>query len=377
MSEESSASKSEEPTEKKKRDSREKGQTAQNKDLTAFVAILTIVSYFIIARVSLMQQIMSNYYYVLQVISNNQLTLVDLGQALGTLSTNALLVILPPIVLAAILSLVMNAMQIGGLMISKEAFKIDFNRLNPVANAKQTFAPKNLMKFLINIIQITIMSIVGNMIVKSYIPELFLMIYYSLSQLGWFMFIIIMKLIFSLLVIYFLFAVVVLWMEKHSMHKQLMMTKEEVKKEYKESEGDPEIKYKRKEMHREILESDDMGMSFDNASFVLANPTHIAIVMLYSPKRWGLPIVMLKASGHIAQNIFQAAKKVGIPIIQDKWLARKLYDIAEVGKFVPPSLTQHVAKIISVNIKLMPQVLVEMAAKSKQHSEATKGVAKV
>ena len=170
-----------------------------------------------------------------------------------------------------------------------------------------------------------------------------------------------------LLGIYFVFAVLDLVVEKHSTYKQLMMSMDEIKRENKESDGDPEIKSKRKELHRELLEEDNEAFTtYKDSMLVLANPTHIAIVLIYMPHKWRLPMMVYKAKAYEAQQIFQMAKRHKIPIIRDKWVARQMYEIAEINQAIPQSMTKHIAELIAKNLHLRPKIAedIEMIKKS-------------
>ena len=174
---------------------------------------------------------------------------------------------------------------------------------------------------------------------------------------------VILDVVMVLLALFFLFGVVDLVLEKKSVMDQLMMTIDEVKREYKESEGDQEVKHQRKELHREMMEEEPNHGA--NSSFVVANPTHIAIVVTYKPLKWKIPIVLAKEKGEKAQEVFNYAKKRNIPIFRDVWLARQLYDIAKPKEFVPRTLLLAIAELVSKNIDLLPQIALDLIEAQK------------
>lgn len=357
---ESGSSKTEQPTPKKKRKAREEGQFAKSKELASFGAIIGMVCLFTWGYPNILDIIYSNYDAIWNVIYHQQFKLEYIGLVTNQLLLNLLILVLIPVGIASTISLLVNIAQSGGIIIKKEAFKIDVNKLNPASQAKQIFGLKSLIKFAINIVQITVMVIVGIIVIRMFVPDIFYMANYGLSKITWFMGIVFVKLLFTLLGIYLMFACIDFVREKMSLHKQLMMTKEEVEREMKETDGDPELKHRRKELHRELLMDDNFTLNSQKASMVLANPTHYAVVILYSPRRWIIPVIMLKAKGAEAKIIFKAARDANIPIIHDIWLTRTLYKIGIPGKFVPKSMQPHIATIIEKNLNLMPQILSEI-----------------
>lgn len=360
MSENSSAQKTEQPTEKKLKDARNDGQVAQTKDLNFFIALLTIIGLIIINKQYFVSILENNYIENLSLISLNRLGTSEIISIAFSDIVNVIKFIILIIGIAAICSFLMNLTQIGGLIISKKAFNFNFNKLNPVSNAKQIFSLKNLIKFFKNIFEIVIMLVCGIIIIKNSINSFVLLNRFSLPSIIGFISFTFLKVFFTLLVVYFIFAIFDYLMERRALRKQLMMTKDEVFREYKETNGDPQIKHRRKELHQEVVEEDGVFDTIKQSSMILANPTHFAIVILYSPKRWKLPIILAKAKNNHAQMIFRIAEKLNVPIFRDKWLTRRLYELGKVGEYVPSSLIADVADLIGKNLSKLPQVYKEL-----------------
>jgi len=345
---EDSGQKTEQPTQKKRQDAREKGQVAQSKELTSLSAMATIVACLSFSSNSMLDKLADNFSVVLRSI---QLHDFEMSVVYGTLWQSMSVVariIFMPIILAGVISLLINILQLKGLTLNKEFFKIDLNKLNPMKNFKNIFSVKNFIKFLKQFVEITAMAIVS--------------IGYNIGLLnftalcGW----LIVKLFSILFLMHLAFAIFDFVMEKRNLTKQLMMSKEDMKQEYKNSEGNPEVKQQRKELHRELLEDDSMSETISSSTLVLANPTHIAVVLLYHPKRWKLPIVVVKAKGPNAEQVFKLANKSAVPIIRDIWLARSLYKLAKVGQYIPSTYVKHVADIFNKNLELFPVLEAEI-----------------
>jgi type III secretion protein U len=125
----------------------------------------------------------------------------------------------------------------------------------------------------------------------------------------------------------------------------LMMSKDEIKREYKEMEGDPHIKSKRKQFHQELLMEDTSGR-VRKSSVLVTNPTHIAIAILYDAEETPLPMVLAKGEGYLAERMIAIAKEEGIPIMQNVPLARSLHAEAPVDQYIPSSLIEPIAEVL-------------------------------
>lgn len=353
----STSEKDQEPTQKKIRDAREKeGQVAQSKDLTMFMAIITIVIYFWCTSSRLMVKINDSYSLVFAYIKSSLLSMSNIISTSGSILSIGVQLIIIPIILAAITSLLVNLIQIGGIIFTPKSIAIKFDKFNVVNNFKQLFSSKNLLKFIKDCFQITAMVIVAFYIVVGKMKDLIYAVNSGFAATSTLIVYLITKILLVLLAMYLFFALIDYLIQKRNLRKQLMMTKEEIKQEYKNTEGNQEIKGRRKELHRELTESDEMENGVMDATLVLANPTHIAVVIVYKPSQYQLPFVLFKAKGFYAQLTFQFAKKHGVLIVHDKYLARKLYKEVEIGKELSNSLIKYVAEIIGKNIHLLPKV---------------------
>jgi len=133
--------------------------------------------------------------------------------------------------------------------------------------------------------------------------------------------------------------------QKHQHIKGLMMSKEEVKQEYKEAEGDPYIKQMRKHLHKEMLQEAAIDNS-RRATVIVTNPTHLAIAILYDQDSTPLPVVLAKGEGILAERMIQAAREAGVPVLQNIPLAHALMDGAELEQYIPSELIEAVAQVL-------------------------------
>jgi type III secretion protein U len=133
--------------------------------------------------------------------------------------------------------------------------------------------------------------------------------------------------------------------QKYQHIKQLKMSKDEVKREYKESEGDPQIKGKRKQLHQELMANSNVQRT-RKATVVVTNPTHLAIAIYYEEKDNVLPIVIAKGEDHVAKRMIAAAREEGIPVMQNIPLARAIYADVPVDRYIPSDLIEPMAEVL-------------------------------
>jgi flagellar biosynthesis protein FlhB len=355
--EENQGSKTEAPTPKKLKDARDEGNVAKSRDLSMFFAILSVLSWILIGHKLILGEITEFYSILFNLIKDNSLDYNSILKVIYLSFGLLFKIIIPIVLLGGISAGLLTVIQIGGFIFSPKVFKFDFQKFNIVNNFKQIFGKKSLIKFLFNIIKILIMLIVSYNLLINSLSTLLHAINLPFIDMMLLIFRIVFKIIMILLSIFFVFSLADFILEKRAIYKQLMMSLEEIKKEYKETDGNPEIKYRRRELHRELLESDDdmFGVHKD-FMMVLANPTHIGVVIIYQPSKWKLPITLYKSKGYSAQVLFKVAKKYDVPVIREKSTARNLYAFAELNQFIPKSLIKDVAYIIGNNLHLRPKI---------------------
>ena len=356
MADDDSGSKTEQPTQKKIDDAKEKGQSAQSKELTAIAAIIVVVAV-----------LGSSYKFNLSLLSTNATAIFgnflipqDRQDIAISFFWNAFAIILKislfPICLASIFSLLVSIGQLGGITINKEGLKFDITKLNVVTNFKNTYSKKNFIKFVRQFIEIFIMAVVAFFICRRELSDILLLPYTSLPNIINLLCLIFFKIFVILFSLHIVFSLVDLILEKMNLKKQLMMSLHDIKEEQKETDGNPEIKQKRRELHQELLEGDPFG-DFAGSGILFANPTHIAIFVIFIPNKLKLPAIILIETDEKALALIKKATAAGIPVVRDVWLTRKLYELGKINSYIPASILKYVADEFSKNIKLLPNVI--------------------
>ncbi|MBC0470971.1 EscU/YscU/HrcU family type III secretion system export apparatus switch protein [Escherichia coli] len=310
------ANKTEKPTQKKLQDASKKGQILKSRDLT--VSVIMLVGTLYLGYVFDVHHIMSILEYILD--HNAKPDIWDYFKAMGI---GWLKTIIPFLLFCMFTTILVSWFQ-SKMQLATEAVKFKFDSLNPVNGLKRIFGLKTVKEFVKAILYIIFFALAikvfwsnhksllfktldGDIIslLSDWGEMLFLLILYCLGSM-------IIVLIFDFIAEYFLFM------------KDMKMDKQEVKREYKEQEGNPEIKSKRRERHQEIL-SEQLKSDVSNSRLMIANPTHIAIGIYFKPHLSPIPLISVRETNEVALAVRKYAKEIGIPIITDKKLARKIY----------------------------------------------------
>ena len=338
-----SGEKTEQPTPKKLRDARKKGQVAKSQDVTS--AALTVTCFFVISTlfytaVDDIQDLIllpTNYYDV---------PFRDAYRPfmLGVL-TKVLIISLPLLLAVIVVGLAANFFQIG-FMLTMEPIKPELKKLNPIDKFKQIFALKNFVEFLKSAVKVIVIGVIVFLIVKESLDPLMKLPFGGERQVIGALKPMLGVLAINVSLAYIVIAAADFFFQKWQHVKQLKMSKDEVKREYKEMEGNPEIKSKRKQLHQEMVQSDTVERT-RKSSVVVTNPTHLAIAIFYEEEGTEMPRVVAKGEDHVARRMVEVAKEEGIPVMQHVPLARALHEGVEIGRFVPPDLIEPLAEVLA------------------------------
>lgn len=334
--------KTEPPSQKKIRDARQRGEVAKSKDFTQTVLVLALFGYFLSAGRDVFEDIGRLMMLPMNFIAADFRTAVSM--IFEEIMLEAVWLLIPVLLIVIGLGIFCEAVQTG-LNISFEALKPSAKKINPISNAKNMVSAKNLVEFLKSSVKIAVLSaVVYNLILDS-LPTLLGLAWGDIAGLGLVMGQIVKTLIVYTGVAYAVVALADLAWQRHSYTKGLMMSKDEVKQEYKGMEGDPHIKGQRKQLHMEMMQNDAVNSS-RKASVVVTNPTHLAIALRYDEETTPLPLVLAKGEGALAEKMIEAAREAGVPVVQNIPLARALFEQAHPDQYIPSDLIEPVAAVL-------------------------------
>lgn len=342
------AEKTEEPTDKKIEDARKEGNVPKSQDAsgvaTLFIAILAVLMLFPFMAKHII--LLFQYYFSLVGTPLDKLFMIDI--AIVTFK-HVLLVILPLAIAVAIAGVIAALAQFGFLF-TVDAIKPKFSKLDPIKGTKNLFS----MKKVIEGVKITFKSFttlgVGFIFFFMFITELPTVALFSLpDQLDWLVDKMIIIALVMLFVI-FVFALIDVIIVRKQYFDGLKMSKQEIKDEMKNMDGDPLIKAKIKQKQMEMSKQRMMS-EVPNADVVITNPTHYAVALKYDESKHA-PVVVAKGMDHVAQQIKKVARENSVHIVQNPPLARSLYNEVELDKPIPEALFEAVAEVLAYVYKM-------------------------
>ncbi len=337
-----SAEKTEQPTPKKLRDARTKGQVVKSKEVVSTALILSLIA-------TLMS--FSDYYMEhlgqLMLMPETYMNL-PFGLALQLMVENLfqemIYLCLPLLVVAALVVIVAHLAQYGFLL-SGESIKPDLKQINPVEGAKKIFSIRSLVDFLKSIIKVALLSLLVWTTLAGNLDSLIRLPGCGMGCIAPVIGLLLEQLLLVCGVGFVLISALDYAFERYQHSKQLRMSKDEIKREYKEMEGSPEIKSKRRQFHQE-LQLSNLRDDVKRSSMIVANPTHIAIGIRYVKGETPLPVVTLKHTEALALQVRRIAEEENIPVLQRVPLARALYQDSHVDQYIPADLIQATAEVL-------------------------------
>lgn len=341
-----SGEKTEQPTEKRLRDARQKGQIAKSQDLTSALMLLMAVCIFWLGGTMMVAVLMRMMKSGLETAGSFEGVLTK-DRAMETLTHGAAdlgIALAPWFIFMFIGAILFNYIQVGSLF-AVEGLKPELNKLNPAEGFKQKFLkPKQYIELGKTLLKSLITFAVVATILYGEISNLALLLSQPAGNVITYLFALILKIGFYVGIMFVALAVGDYFLQRFLFLNQMKMSKQEVKQEYKESEGDPLIKWMRKNLHREIL-SQNYVAAVKTADVVVVNPTHVAVALKYDRVNMGAPLVVAKGAELIAKQIREIAKKADVPMMRDVPLARALYEI-EIDAEIPEELYETVAEVL-------------------------------
>ncbi|MEM6678149.1 MAG: type III secretion system export apparatus subunit SctU [Pseudomonadota bacterium] len=342
MSGASSGEKTENPTPKKERDARNKGQVARSNEVVATVSLMSVIAYIWINFNGLFEKLVNVMDESIRAAHGVEgPRMLDGLQAAKDATVDLLIPVLGVTILAGIAG---NYLQIGSLF-AVEGVMPKLEKVSPIAGFKRIFSMKQLVEVLKSIIKIVFLSVLLYIVIRAALSPLINSVYCGMPCIAGMTSMVIASLLGFTAFAFIVVAVADFWYQQHAHKKSLMMSKDEVKREYKESEGDPMIKGQRKQFAQELVMGDPPAKA-KKSSAVVMNPVHLAVAIYYVPDETPLPVVTAKGRERVAHAMRAAAEEAGVPVFHHIPLARALYADAPVNDYVPDSMFETLAEVL-------------------------------
>ena len=340
--------KTEEPTAKKRADARKKGQVARSQELnTAFVLLggfLILKVFWMYIYGNIAEYTIYLYSHISQSTTTEGITELFIGIMLLLAKT-----VMPVMFSILIVGLAVNIYQVG-IMFSTDRLEFNLGKLNPINGFGRIFSKRSIVELIKSIFKIIIIGFFLYLYLKDQIPLvpqfIFFDLPYSLATIAD----IIFKMAFQVILVIMIMAAADYAYQQWQTTQDLKMSKQEVKDEFKQMEGDPQIKGKIRQKQRQMA-MQRMMSEVPKADVIITNPTHLAVALKYK-KGMIAPLVVAKGQDLVAEKIKQIARENYILIVENKPVARALYEAVEVGGSVPAELYQAVAEILAYVYKI-------------------------
>ena len=349
--------KTEEPSAQRREDFRKEGQVAQSKELTSLMVLLATLTAMYFIGPSLISDFMNVTRRLLIESATTNIDAEAAARLLMMAITATGKVVLPIALAGFVAGIAGSVMQFGFLMTTKP-LEPDLKRINPISGMQRIFSLNSLMEGLkallklIAVVAVTYYMIEGQIFTSGAVFDMDRMQFATyLTSTGF-------RLIGGVSLALFIVAALDFAYQKIRFHKSLMMSKQEVKQEHKQREGDPLLKARVRSLQREIARKRMMA-EIPKADVIVTNPTHIAVALRYDPEKMAAPRVVAKGADLVAQRIKEVGRKHNIPMVENVPLARALHKSVKVGKTVPRALFQAVAEVLAYVYRLKGKVKIK------------------
>lgn len=352
MAEESQdqSQKTEEPTQKRLDDAREKGQVAVSREVNHWFMILAgtiMVMMFLPGMMTDFGGIFVKFIEQPHLIS---VTPAGMTALLKSTWTEAILAMLPSLTLLVLAALAAGLIQ-NGLIVSTEQLKPKLEKISLAKGVKRLFSMKSVAEFAKGIAKITIVGAVGIAIVWPAFSSFELLP--TMGMMSWIgvMYSLVVRLLIGVLAIVTLIAILDYLFQKMQHLKEMRMSRQDIKDELKQSEGDPQVRARLRQIRRERAQQ-RMMQAVPDASVVIANPTHYSVALKYELNEMAAPVVVAKGVDALALRIREVAEEHDVPVVRNVGLARALYAGVEIDEEIPTEHFRAVAEIIGYVLRL-------------------------
>lgn len=349
--------KTEDATAKKLKDVRNEGNVAKSREIStaasliAFFICLKLLIGFVGSRLLVT---FDTFYKMIPRLSQDGIEIVDMSSLLTRSLLSILIVIAPFLISGFLVAIYSNTLQFK-FQITTKPLQPKFSKLNPISGVKRMFSMNTLIELLKSIVKVAVIAYIVYGVYQEHVEELFLLYDISLMQSIMLLYDIIMELGIKICLMFCILAAADFMYQKWKFKQDNKMTKQEVKDEFKNQEGDPKVKgQQRQRMQQASMRR--MMAAIPEADVVITNPTHFAVALSYDAGKGQAPVVVAKGADFLAGRIKDIAREHHVEIVENKPLARMLYYNVEVDSEIPPELYQAVAEVLAYVYQLHNKV---------------------
>ncbi|MBT3214253.1 MAG: flagellar biosynthesis protein FlhB [Deltaproteobacteria bacterium] len=351
MAEQQGQEKTEAPTEKKRRESREEGQVAFSKELSSAALLAGIVLTLVATSPLILdsfRELMTRMFR--QVASPDELSINSIYTLSGEIVTTILPAFAPFIAAIVFIAIFASVLQVG-VQITFKAIAPKFSKLSPLTGIKRLFSSQSLADFLKSMAKLIIVGFVGYLTYIDKISELNGLSISTPEAILKYNFTVVAEVAGKIVLALAAIAIFDYFYQRWHHEQQMMMTKQEVKEETKQTEGDPQLKARIRQIQREMSNA-RMMQEVPKADALIVNPTHFSVAVLYDRDAMSAPEVTAKGADHMALRMRTIARENNVPILERPELARDLYANVEIGEDIPERFYKAIAEILAFVYRL-------------------------
>ena len=351
-----SGEKTEKATPRKRRKAREEGQVLQSKELTSAIVLLSMFLTLKIAGSFMYEQLYLNFKIAFEDLAQvpDLFSIQGVRKLYVNLVLQLLKIVAPVFAVALVAGVASGYAQVGFLFTTK-TLAVKLNRINPLNGFKKLFSFRSFAELIKSILKILIIGFLGYLYLSGEARNILKTMDMDVVSIAAYICNTSLNVAIRMCIAMLVLGVLDYGYQWWEYEKSLKMTKQEIKQEYKETEGNPEIKGKIKQKQRQLALR-RMLQDVPKADVVITNPTHFAVAIKYDPKVADAPLVVAKGQDYMAQRIKEIAKENKVEIVENKQLARTLYSTVEIGDKIPPELFQAVAEVLAFVYSLKNKV---------------------
>jgi len=342
--------KTEKPTSKKLDKAREKGQVPKSQEVSSAFIILCACAVLLAAGPWMLGSLMELMRGVFQNLGTLDLKGESVRTFLLEIFVRFLIVMTPIFFSIVVVGVAANLVQVGFLF-TLEPLSPKLSKFNPIAGMKKFVSLRSLTELTKSMLKILYIGGIAWLVIRGELEVLPSLIDMSVAQILSFIGSVSLKVMFYVALAMMVLAAIDFTYQRWQHNKDLMMTKQEVKDEHKQAEGDPKVKSRIRQVQREMA-ARRMMSAVPDADVVITNPTHLAIAIKYNAKEMFAPQVVAKGAGLVAEKIKAIAMENNVPVVENKPLARTLFKSTEVDDFVPADLYRAVAEVLAYVYRL-------------------------
>ena len=338
--------KTEKPTPRRREQARKKGQVARSREIPSVLILMTSIGVFFLAGTWMFWSLSSLMGGIFENLSSWRIESIEQTGSLLAALGGRILGILTPILLAVFIAgIVSNVAQVG-FMFKFSLLAPKISKLNPLNGLKRFVSLKALVEVVKSISKMLIIGAVAYLAVVTDIESIPALVQLPVSRIMIYIGHMSAKICFFAALVMIFLAVVDYVYQRWEHEKNLRMTKQEIKDETKQTEGDPKVKARIRSIQLEMSRRRMMD-AIPEADVVITNPTHLAVALKFDGQTMAAPCVLAKGAGHLAARIKNLARENGVPVIENKPLAQALYKAVEIGEAIPMELYKAVAEILA------------------------------